>query len=449
MLWRLDNAMKLNILLICNEPKTKQDASTILDHISSFKKYSRHNICTYSNIGNFSADLDLNNFDAIIVHYTIYLMNDFYLSIEAKKQLSQYTGLKILFVQDEYRRINQLISEINKIKFDVYFTCFPEAEITKVYPKELLPNVSLYSNLTGYFPENLLNISHNKIKDRKIDVIYRSRKVPYWLGQLGYEKWSIVEQWHQHTQGMNLTVDLSYQEQDRIYGEKWIEFLSSAKTTLGVESGASVLDFTGKLQLLVDFHQQTFPEDSFHEIQQMYFIQHEGKYKLNQISPRCFEAIALKTVLILLEGEYSGILIPNRHYIELKKDFSNINEVVSLIKDNDFLENMADLAYKEIALNDKYSYKSFIKKVDDIIDFEFSDRNKIQLSESITNPLALEEQILIVLLKKNRMEKSFSQIKFFITHKVKVFNPLLTMVKRHKNRLVNAVTRIFIRQQKM
>ena len=49
------------------------------------------------------------------------------------------------------------------------------------------------------------------------------------------------------------------------------------------------------------------------------------------ISPRHFEAAAFRICQVLFEGRYSGVLEPMVHYIPLKKDFSNIDEVIRRI----------------------------------------------------------------------------------------------------------------------
>lgn len=369
--------MKLNILLLCNKPDVGNDANTIIDHIESLERYSSNDIWVYSNWGNISSSLDLDRFDVIVIHYSLSLLHNKYLSKEAKKRIKNYKGLKVVFVQDEYRQINYLISQLHLLEVDVLFTCFEPSEMVKIYNKAKLPNTSLYTNLTGYIPERLLALNHlSPIKDRQLHIGYRGRKLPYWYGELGYEKWSIVDKWKKSVADFGISMDLSYEERDRIYGGGWLDFISSCKATLGVESGASVMDFTGELERQVDLHQLLHPTDDFYKVQQLYLKEYEGLYKLNQISPRCFEAIALKTVLILYEGAYSDILQPWRHYIPLKKDFSNISEVVSKLKDDDYLQNMADVAYQEIAINYQYSYRHFIDYFDGVIFNEFNLRNK-------------------------------------------------------------------------
>ena len=72
--------------------------------------------------------------------------------------------------------------------------------------------------------------------------------------------------------------------------------------------------------------------------------------------------------MILFEGRYSDVLEPDRHFIKLKKDFSNFDRVIDKLTDHEFLQNMADRAYQEIVLNETWSYKTFIKKVDSALD---------------------------------------------------------------------------------
>lgn len=369
--------MKLNILLLCNKPEVGRDANTILDHIEAIEHYSEHKIWLYSNLGDFSSKLDLDRFDVIIIHYSLCLLNNHYIARKSKAKLRRYQGLKVVFVQDEYRQINKMIETLHFLRIDVLWTCFPESDIERIYPDSKLPNMSKYNNLTGYIPKRLQLISDQPtMEKRALHVGYRGRKLPYWYGALAYEKWNIVEKWQAHTADYDLKTNISYHERDRIYGCDWNEFLSSCKTTLGVESGASVMDFTGDLERQIDFYQLTHPHDSFDTVQKKFLLPHEGQYKLNQISPRCFEAIALKTVLVLYEGEYSGILKPGRHYIPLKKDFSNIDSVVAHISDDQFLQAMADTAYEEIAMNPDYSYETFISKVDAVIRHEWEARSK-------------------------------------------------------------------------
>ena len=93
----------------------------------------------------------------------------------------------------------------------------------------------------------------------------------------------------------------------------------------------------------------------------------EGRIHYRTISPRIFEAAAFRVCQILYEGDYQGVLQPMVHYIPLKKDFSNMDQVLSLLDDHDFVEKMTERAYRDLIESGKYSYRSFIKYFEDTL----------------------------------------------------------------------------------
>ena len=66
---------------------------------------------------------------------------------------------------------------------------------------------------------------------------------------------------------------------------------------------------------------------------------------------------------ILVEGSYNGILKPNVHYIELKQNFSNIDEVLSSLNDEARRSKIAEDAYVDIVLSNKYTYRNMIQDI--------------------------------------------------------------------------------------
>jgi hypothetical protein len=136
---------------------------------------------------------------------------------------------------------------------------------------------------------------------------------------------------------------------------------------LGTETGASVFDFTGAIRQAVEDHLRRDPRADFETLQRLYFADEEGRIRVNQISPRCFEAAALRTLLILYEGEYSGLLTPWRHYVPLKKDYSNLDEVLATLRNPSKAQHIVDTAYDEVARNPTNSYAGFVKMFDQTI----------------------------------------------------------------------------------
>ena len=364
----------MEILFLTNRPSANTQAATVTEYLDALLKYSKHNVHEISMLHDFPARIDLNRFDVVISHYSLSIgpLLKHYFGEDLVGKLKQFKGLKAAFLQDEYREIKTYWKHINELGINVLFSCVPEDEIPKVYPSAKVPNLRVINVLTGYVPEALLKLEVEPVAKRPIDVGYRTRKMWYWLGALAYEKWFISEEFKRRAKAepLGLNLDLSTREHERLYGDAWTKFVASCRTVIGVESGASIIDFDGQLERRVDQYVSEHPQATFEEVSELFLKDYEGSLRLHQISPRCFEAAALRTPMVLFEGEYSKVLEPGRHFIVLKKDFSNFEEVVTKIKDHEYLQQMADRTYQEVALNPRWSYREFIRIIDQVIDDE-------------------------------------------------------------------------------
>jgi hypothetical protein len=68
---------------------------------------------------------------------------------------------------------------------------------------------------------------------------------------------------------------------------------------------------------------------------------------------------------VLIEGAYDRVLIPEKHYIELKSDFSNLDEVLDIIAKDEVREEITSRAWQDIVESGKYTYRSFANYVID------------------------------------------------------------------------------------
>ncbi len=386
----------MKILFLANRPTKGTQATTVLEYLDSFSQFSKHEIFEISMLHQFPSNVDLNKFDCVMTHYSLSLgsMIEHYLGQDLINKLEMYRGLKVAFLQDEYRNLQVCWENLNKLGINVLFSCVPDEEVSKVYPSFEVPNLKVVNVLTGYVSEALVNASVPRIKDRNIDVGYRTRKPPFWLGKLGYEKWWISKQFTHYSKNYNLILDFSDREGHRLYGDAWTDFICSCKAMIGVESGASIIDIDGKLEAEVEKYCEVNPNASFEEVHLKFLQPYEGSLRLNQISPRCFEAAALRTPMILFEGFYSGILLPHRHYLPLKKDFSNFDEVIKKLEDYEWLEALAQRTFLEVALNPKYSYQQFISDVDSVLLVEHQ-KLKRKFVENFYSPLRFKLAVFL------------------------------------------------------
>ena len=100
----------------------------------------------------------------------------------------------------------------------------------------------------------------------------------------------------------NLICDISSKESDRLYGKKWTEFISNCRTTLGTESGSSIIDFTGEIEYDLNFYQAFHPFACLGDLPKKY-LSTDGKLEIQVISPRCFRSGSFGDCYGLVSGK--------------------------------------------------------------------------------------------------------------------------------------------------
>ncbi len=207
-------------------------------------------------------------------------------------------------------------------------------------------------------------------------IAYRGRKLPFKYGDLSREKYLIGLQVKEYCKDKPYKIDIAWDEQARIYGDDWYKFLGSCRATLGTESGSNVFDFDGQLAQKINDELKNDPALDYDIIHEKYLRDHDGKIQMNQISPKIFESIVLRTALVLFEGKYSGVIEADKHYIPLKRDLSNIEDVLAKLQDIAYLESLTQRAFNDVILSGNYDYKKYIIEIDNIIEKNLSQRDK-------------------------------------------------------------------------
>ncbi len=353
---------KKNILILYDHHEIH--VKTIADHLESFQRFSRHNVAYVSSFAKCHFDLDY--FDAVVLHYSVRVCHAGPLSGSFAQALKKYRGLKVLFIQDEYDNPNVTQQAILDLGIGLVFNTVPPDSIAKVYPPERFADVKFVNVLTGYIPIELSQLkAYAPLRQRSVLIGYRGRNLPYWYGDLGQEKVFIGARMKEICTQRGLKTDVAWNEEDRIYGNGWFDFLGKCKATLGTESGSNVFDFDGTLRPAIQAELRRNPHITYDEVRQKYLADREGTIVMNQISPKVFEAIACRTALVLFEGRYSDVLEPGKHFIALKKDFSNVDDVLAKLHDDANLEALTERAYADIIGSGRYTYQAFIQLVDE------------------------------------------------------------------------------------
>lgn len=364
--------MKILVLYKINYMNVR---NTINEHLYSFKKYSEDvNFYYFNALRSIPRYLSYLKFDGVIIHYT-FLSERFKDNKELWKKLinniKNLNGYKVAIPQDEYEETNLLCDLFKNHNIKTVFTCcfFKKEDYLKAYPEEKTNLDYRIHVLTGYVDENeVISLKKKCIKyeDRPIDIGYRARRLPYYLGKHGQLKYELAEFFLSKLKNSDYRIDISndYGEiKEVFYSKEWYKFLLRCKSFLGCEGGASLLDPDGKIKRKVRKYIRKYPDADFAEVEKSCLLGKDYNICSFLISPRHFEAIITKTLQVLVEGEYEGILKSGLHYIELKKDFSNIDKVLELLKDDDYCQKIIGQAYNDIILSGKYTYRKFVNLV--------------------------------------------------------------------------------------
>jgi hypothetical protein len=312
----------------------------------------------------FPAALNDLRFSAIILHYCVFGMGGYRLSQDWLDYLDASGAYKIAFFQDECTRCQRRFEFLRRHAIDCVYTCLEASEFDKVYGSYTsVPD--LVTNIPGYVPDELPAVGRRfTIPDdrRSVDVGYRGRPLPAYLGHGAMEKHEIGQRFGELARDSGLTLDLATREGDRLYGDDWYRFMANCRCVLGVESGVSAFDLEDEVFNEYQELQKRGGEVSIGDLRTL--PRWEDIVYYRTISPRHFEAAALRVCQVLFEGRYSGILEPMIHYIPLKKDFSNFDEVVSRINDADIRRELTENAYRDLIASGEWSYKRLLRDVD-------------------------------------------------------------------------------------
>jgi hypothetical protein len=194
------------------------------------------------------------------------------------------------------------------------------------------------------------------IADRPIDIGFIGDPYPPFIGDT--ERTDVVRYFEKQGAVWGLQCDIRTQ---RLPRRDWSRFLNSCKGIIGAESGTYYLERTDETINAVQAYLRRHPNSSFAELHRKFFSNHPRPMSGKAISSRHFEPIGTQTCQILVEGRYNDILVADKHYIALKKDYSNIAEAVERFKDEVYRLKMANEAYEYVI--DAHTYHHRVQAI--------------------------------------------------------------------------------------
>jgi hypothetical protein len=346
--------------------------ATLQDGLYAFRRYSDARVF-YLNlrVRQVPRSLLSIDFDLVIFH-TLFFAGRYEASFirntfARARPLRALRAYKVALPQDEYINSDVVNDFINEFGIDAVFSVQPPHEWRTIYNTVDQDRVKFYPVLTGYLDDRRirrLRSAWRDLVDRPIDIGYRTTgRAHAWFGRHGFLKERIAEVFLDRAPARGLRLDISTSERDTLLGNQWYDFLGRCKYVLGVEGGTSILDRDGTIRQRTEGFRVRHPHASFEEIEQACFPGLDGTFSGFALSPRHLEACATGTCQILTEGRYNDVLQPGVHYVPLKRDFSNIEEVLDLVARDERRRSMVERAYHDVVASGRYSQRAFVAYV--------------------------------------------------------------------------------------
>jgi hypothetical protein len=318
-------------------------------------------------------------FDAVVLHTTFLCMRwhtRFSLWRWDLRWLNGLDAVKIAFPQDEYDHSEVLDEWLYELGVTEIFTNFDANYRAALYPL-MSTRARFHKCLTGYVDDELAARFRDRLTDdRPLDVVYRARQLPYWFGSHGQLKHRIAGEVRGRATARGLQTDISTRLEDTIVGERWLDFLGSARAVTGCESGSSVLDRRGEVRYRIEDMMRHEPHLTFEAVSAR-MPSGWDDWAFFAVGPRHLEAAMTKTCQILVEGSYDGVLEAGRHYIPLDASRSNIDEALDRLADSHLVSRMVDDAHRDIVASGAYSYSTIARQLERVIVDESPSRRRL------------------------------------------------------------------------
>lgn len=193
-------------------------------------------------------------------------------------------------------------------------------------------------------------------KERVIDIGFRGDYYPIYVGHddraLLLDDFSAKVKDHP-----DLQTDIQVgQRLDRL---EWAQYLNQCRSLIGHEAGSNCLESDENTRHFLNAQNRRLSHENFRQL--IVTMRETGVFDPPPsgriAAPRNFEAMGTKTVQILLPGRYNDMLEAGTHYIELQRDFSNLETVLEMLFDNSTYTKIVERAYSDALAHHTYEQR--------------------------------------------------------------------------------------------
>ena len=295
-------------------------------------------------------------FDAVLMLHTgSHAMYEFW-----SESLAKLGAPIVWFIGNEFRGMPSKMAFAREMNISMLVSQSLDGAVLQKYRDELQCDV-IGLPVSGF--DQRLFPPGPPLSERRIDIGYRGSRGPAWLGH--WEREDIASAIREAASSTDLKLDLSVEPQDRLPLKKWRKFLQSSKVQLCVAPGGEVFELTDATRLSMENLLSKHPDAT--RLEQLEMLPpKENRVRIRTLGSRTVEAAATLTPQIMYRDHFDGPMEPDKHYIALEKDHSNIQDVLDRIKDHKFLDVIAENCARD--LEKEASYVVLLQQLDRALD---------------------------------------------------------------------------------
>jgi spore maturation protein CgeB len=193
--------------------------------------------------------------------------------------------------------------------------------------------------------------------ERPIDIAFRGDYYPAYVGH--DDRDLLLDQLNGLLRERYPQVKADIQVGERLDTRAWAAFLNQCRALVGHEAGATRIDHDENIRHFLNAQKGRLTPDAF---RQLVLTMREvgvfaGKPSGRIAAPRNFEAMATKTLQILLPGRYNDALQAGVHYVELQRDFGNLDQVIETLFDPSAYATIVERAYADALAHHTYEQR--------------------------------------------------------------------------------------------
>lgn len=255
--------------------------------------------------------------------------------------LRAHAAPKAWFIGNEYKLMPEKMAFAEELDVTLLVSQSANPQLHALYRERLGCEVAWLPG-GGLDPELITpDVAHEL---RPIDVGYRAYPEPLYCGH--QDRRRIAGFFLEHGANYSLRTDISLDPEKRLAGVDWAAFLSSCKGQLASEGGTDYFELTDDTRLRVIAYLDEHPDASLEDLEALFEQSAHPRVSGRILTGRNVEAAGAKTVQILFDGHYNGLLEPDVHYIPLRKDLSNAEDVVAKFRDERVVSEIVEAAYE-------------------------------------------------------------------------------------------------------